>query len=212
MGEFIRQREDVLHEGAIKTPQIILQRLPFRVIIKQKRRDVMRKFLLAIFVLIALAVFVSCGRNQEQDIDFRAIRDVELGIDISLGMTLSDVEALLGQSQGGFVRTDEDGTATRMYSFDNGMLIGFAENMVTHIQASSPLDAERFEVLGHRIGDRRVPRDDDYRVTRSYNPDGSFTPYFVEDVYVLSLIRVFDGIYVYITISSWSWSRSIDER
>jgi len=158
----------------------------------------MRKFLLAIFALVMLAALVSCGRSREQDIDFRAIRDVVLGVDISLGMTLSDVEDLLEQSPRGFTRSKEDGTTYRQYRFDNGIIVNFVDNMVIHIQASSPLGSERFEVLGHRIGDKS---DSDWTSTRSYSPDGGFVPHFIEDVYVLSRVRILDGTDVVITVS-----------
>jgi len=102
--------------------------------------------ILTILAIMCTLVLTACGDNNNEphtEVSYRAMRDVELGVTITLGDTSAQVEAALGRA----INTVSGRTV-----FENGMEITFIGGRATAIEGVNPLDSGRFEIYGFRIG------------------------------------------------------------
>ena len=163
----------------------------------------MKRLILGVFVVVVLGVLVGCGGN-DQDLDFRSVRDVELGVVFSLGQTRDEVETLLGQ-------TKILNTYSLWLTTDSGMSFRFEDGVVVVIAARSHTESERFEIFGHRIGDSV---DATQYFERFYYEDGSPASSF-ESAYAFGAVgHVIDdsGILtgeILVQVGFASWLRSL---
>jgi|GEM_PF-4918514 len=128
----------------------------------------MKKFFSLVGLLFTLALLTACGGSDAQDLDFRSMRDIELGVTVSLGQTIDEIsEVLEFLEEHSADIIGGHGIAV----FENGMYIRFEDGVAIHIQGNSYPSNERFEILGHTVGGER---DWDWHgfLFRSYNEQG----------------------------------------
>jgi hypothetical protein len=100
-----------------------------------------------IYISFFIFIFVACGKNENNELNFRSMRDVELDVIISLGDSRERVEELLGEGEPGVeLRNGE------MLDFENGMSVRFNDDVVVGLHAFNEYDAGRFEIFGYTIG------------------------------------------------------------
>ncbi|MCL2170289.1 MAG: hypothetical protein FWB74_09750 [Defluviitaleaceae bacterium] len=124
----------------------------------------MRKFGVLLLLVAVMAVFVGCTNEREQVfLGIGSMHDTELGVVISIGDTLEDVRALLGEEI--YVGTS---AGPALHLFENGMNVGIGgvDFLVFGISAANDIHNPRFEIKGHRLGMTR--EDVFYNFTKDY--------------------------------------------
>ena len=167
-----------------------------------------KRFIGFLAALMSLAVFVACGNNTELDeVDFMSIRDVELGLTFSLGMTGDEVIDLLQQA--GFEATHRPPLSDTAFPeimaelssepYRSLLRFGMRDNVVAQIIATSHINSERFIAYDHEIGEHR-----DGYVIRFYDMQGEMvdsSSTFSLESYVSQRILIVGIYHIWVSVT-----------
>jgi hypothetical protein len=99
-------------------------------------------------ILFFLIIFSACGDDRE--LDFRSMRDTELGVVISLGDNRERLVRLMGEPVHEIPSLSIRGGT--LLIFANEMDVTVYNDEVKLIFAENNLDSGRFEIYGYRVG------------------------------------------------------------